>query len=109
MASDKTGEPHYSAWRVCVWPLVLSLRGARPHRRHVYRLRRKHPSDIEFVVRGINELNGEYRITVYSQDRLTCFDVEAESVGYLDDGGVALSVHSRSSCAPACGRVASRF
>jgi len=49
------------------------------------------PSDIEFVVRGINELNGEYRITVYSHDRLTCFDVEAEAVGYLDDGGVALS------------------
>jgi phenylacetate-CoA ligase len=49
------------------------------------------PSDIEFVVRGMEELNGEYRITVYSQDHLTRFDVEAESGGYLDDGGVALS------------------
>jgi len=49
------------------------------------------PSDIEFVVRSMNQLNGEYRITVYSHDRLTCFDVEAEALGYLDDGGVALS------------------
>lgn len=49
------------------------------------------PSDIEFVVRGIKELNGEYRITVYSEDHLTRFDVEVESAGYLDDGGVALA------------------
>jgi phenylacetate-CoA ligase len=49
------------------------------------------PSDIEFVVRGIEQLNGEYRITVYAEDHLTRFDVEAEAIGYLDDGGAALS------------------
>lgn len=51
------------------------------------------PSDIEFVVRSMKELNGEYRITVYTKDRLTRFDVEVESVGFFDDGGIAISEH----------------
>jgi len=51
------------------------------------------PGDIEYVVRGMKELNGEYRVTVYTQDRLTRFDVEAESVGYVDGAGVRLGEH----------------
>jgi len=51
------------------------------------------PGDIEYVVRGMKELNGEYRVTVYTQDRLTRFDVEAESVGYVDGAGVQLAEH----------------
>jgi phenylacetate-CoA ligase len=49
------------------------------------------PSDVEFVVRGIKGLNGEYRITVYQKDRLTRFDVEVEATGFHDDGGEALA------------------
>ena len=37
------------------------------------------PSDIEFVVRGVAGLTGEYRITVYTEDRLTKFDLEVEA------------------------------
>jgi phenylacetate-CoA ligase len=36
------------------------------------------PSDIETVVRGDARLTGEYRITVYEEERLTKFDVEVE-------------------------------
>jgi phenylacetate-CoA ligase len=36
------------------------------------------PSDIEFVIRSISGLTGEYRITVIEEDRLTKFDIEAE-------------------------------
>jgi phenylacetate-CoA ligase len=36
------------------------------------------PSDIEFVVRSINGLTGEYRIRIYTDDRLTKFDVDVE-------------------------------
>jgi phenylacetate-CoA ligase len=37
------------------------------------------PSDIETVVRGHASLTGEYRITVYEENRLLKFDVEAET------------------------------
>jgi len=36
------------------------------------------PSDIEYVVRGNSRLSGEYRITVYTKEHLTKFDVEVE-------------------------------
>ncbi len=36
------------------------------------------PSDIEFIVRGIQGLTGEYRIRIYTEDRLTKFDIEVE-------------------------------
>lgn len=37
------------------------------------------PSDIEAVVRDHASLTGEYRITVYEEERLTKFDVEVEA------------------------------
>ena len=37
------------------------------------------PSDIEYVVRGLPGLTGEYRITVYTENRLIRFDVEVET------------------------------
>ncbi|NTV03092.1 MAG: phenylacetate--CoA ligase [Chlorobiaceae bacterium] len=37
------------------------------------------PSDIEYVVRGMEGLTGEYRITVYEEKRLLRFDVEVEA------------------------------
>lgn len=36
------------------------------------------PSDIEFVVRKVDGLTGEYRIIVSEEDHLTRFDIEAE-------------------------------
>jgi len=36
------------------------------------------PSDVEVVVRGIEEVTGEYRITLHRVDRLTRFDLEVE-------------------------------
>jgi len=36
------------------------------------------PSDIEFIVRGVEGLTGEYRIRIYTEDRLTKFDIEVE-------------------------------
>jgi phenylacetate-CoA ligase len=36
-------------------------------------------SDIEYVVREITTLTGEYRITVYEEERLVKFDVEVET------------------------------
>jgi phenylacetate-CoA ligase len=36
------------------------------------------PSDIEFVVRGVAGLNGEYRITVLEENHLSKFDLEVE-------------------------------
>ncbi|WP_422445694.1 phenylacetate--CoA ligase family protein [Thermoanaerobacterium sp. DL9XJH110] len=36
------------------------------------------PGDIEYIVRGIKELTGEYRITVFTEDHMTKFIVEVE-------------------------------
>ncbi|NIN01302.1 MAG: hypothetical protein GTO24_25380 [candidate division Zixibacteria bacterium] len=36
------------------------------------------PSDIEKVVRGLDELTGEYQIVVYREKHLDKFDVEVE-------------------------------
>ena len=36
------------------------------------------PSDIEFVVRSMDDLNGEYRVVVYKEGPLTRFDIEVE-------------------------------
>jgi phenylacetate-CoA ligase len=36
------------------------------------------PSDIEFIVRAIPGLTGEYRIRIYTEERLTKFDIEVE-------------------------------
>jgi phenylacetate-CoA ligase len=36
------------------------------------------PSDIEYVVRTIEELSGEYRITIDEEEHLTKFDIEVE-------------------------------
>ncbi len=36
------------------------------------------PSDIEYVVRSMDELNGEYRVIVYEDQHLTKFDIEVE-------------------------------
>ncbi len=36
------------------------------------------PSDVEFVIRNVPGLSGEYRITVYEEDRLSRFDLEVE-------------------------------
>jgi phenylacetate-CoA ligase len=36
------------------------------------------PSDLEFVVRGVAGLNGEYRITVLEENHLSKFDLEVE-------------------------------
>lgn len=36
------------------------------------------PGDIEYIVRGIKELTGEYRITVFTEDYMTKFTVEVE-------------------------------
>ncbi|RMG87683.1 MAG: phenylacetate--CoA ligase family protein [Candidatus Dadabacteria bacterium] len=36
------------------------------------------PSDIEYVVRNIDGITGEYRIVVYTEEHLTRFDVEVE-------------------------------
>ena len=45
------------------------------------------PSDIEFVVRSITGLTGEYRITLYDENRLTRFGLEIESdPAYEADG-----------------------
>jgi len=41
------------------------------------------PSDIEYVVRGLTGLTGEYRITVYNEHRLLRFEVDVEAAeGY---------------------------
>jgi len=49
------------------------------------------PSDVEVVVRGIEEVTGEYRITLHRVDRLTRFDLEVEKRAgvALSDGAVA--------------------
>ena len=45
------------------------------------------PSDIEYVVRGLPGLTGEYRITVYTEHRLLRFDVDVETIeGYEAQG-----------------------
>jgi phenylacetate-CoA ligase len=45
------------------------------------------PSDIEYVVRGLPGLTGEYRITVYTEHRLLRFDVDVETIeGYEAEG-----------------------
>jgi phenylacetate-CoA ligase len=38
------------------------------------------PSDIEFIVRKDKELTGEYRITVFTEDHLTKFEIEVEKL-----------------------------
>lgn len=43
------------------------------------------PSDIEYVIRQIPGLSGEYRITVYESEHLAKFDLEIES----DEGALA--------------------
>ena len=40
------------------------------------------PSDIEFVIRNIPELSGEYRITAYTEKFSTKFSVEVERAIY---------------------------
>lgn len=49
------------------------------------------PSDVEVVVRGIEEVTGEYRITLHRVDRLTRFDLEVEKRAAVafSDGAVA--------------------
>lgn len=42
------------------------------------------PSDIEYVVRDIPALTGEYRIVVYEEEHLVRFDVEVEAVQKLE-------------------------
>jgi phenylacetate-CoA ligase len=49
------------------------------------------PSDIEYVVRGNSRLTGEYRITVYEEERLTRFDVEVEPSSGFEDYGDELA------------------
>jgi phenylacetate-CoA ligase len=49
------------------------------------------PSDVEFVVRGIPALTGEYRITVYEKDHLTRFDVEVEATADFAHEGESLA------------------
>lgn len=39
------------------------------------------PSDIEYFVRNVPGITGEYRITVYTENRLTRFDIEVERTG----------------------------
>lgn len=45
------------------------------------------PSDIEFVVREVPNLTGEYRIVVYTEDRLTRFDIEVEAENNAEQFG----------------------
>ncbi len=49
------------------------------------------PSDIEYVVRGVEGLTGEYRITVYTENRLVRFDVEVETADGYESCGDMLS------------------
>ncbi|MDR1396400.1 MAG: AMP-binding protein [Desulfarculales bacterium] len=51
-----------------------------------------YPSDIEYVVRALTEVTGEYRIRIYEQD-LTCkYEVTVENAGSKSDGEVAARV-----------------
>jgi phenylacetate-CoA ligase len=55
------------------------------------------PSDIEKVVRDMNELTGEYRIVVYREAHLDKFDIEVESrqgIG-ADEASLAEAVRGR--------------
>ncbi|MBS1154592.1 MAG: CoF synthetase [Proteobacteria bacterium] len=48
------------------------------------------PSDVEFVVRNVPGISGEYRITVYEKDHLARFDIEVEKEdAALDDTELA--------------------
>ena len=49
------------------------------------------PSDIEFVVRNVPNLTGEYRIVVYLEDRLTRFDIEVEAANDPENFGDQLA------------------
>ena len=52
------------------------------------------PSDVEYVVRGVPGLSGEYRITLYEADRLTRFDLEIERAsGYEEYDDADLIEH----------------
>ena len=55
------------------------------------------PSDIEYVVRNIEGLTGEYRIVVYTEQHLTKFDVEVEKERSCSkpDGELAREVSER--------------
>ncbi|MDR1379030.1 MAG: AMP-binding protein [Synergistaceae bacterium] len=51
-----------------------------------------YPSDIEYVIRGLTEVTGEYKIRVYEQD-LTCkFEVTVENASEKSDEEVAARV-----------------
>lgn len=49
------------------------------------------PSDIEYIVRNMNELTGEYRVTVLSEDYTTKFKVEVESENESEEDKRALA------------------
>lgn len=51
------------------------------------------PSDIEYIVRNIPELTGEYRIIVHSKDHITRFDLEVEQAGAVDVDSQELVQH----------------
>jgi phenylacetate-CoA ligase len=55
------------------------------------------PSDIEYIVRNIPELSGEYRIQVINEDYTTKFIVEAEIAADASVDEAALSDHVASS------------
>jgi phenylacetate-CoA ligase len=54
------------------------------------------PSDVEVVVRGIEEVTGEYRITLYTEQHLTRFELEVERRrgSALTDAAVADAVRA---------------
>ncbi len=54
------------------------------------------PSDIETVVRGHAGLTGEYRITVYEEERLLKFDVEVETAAGREHEAGALAKYVES-------------
>ncbi len=55
------------------------------------------PSDIEYVVRNMEAVTGEYRITVYTEQHLTRFDVEVEKApdAGLSDEEIAREISER--------------
>ncbi len=51
------------------------------------------PSDIEYVVRSMDALNGEYRIIAFTQDHLTRFAIEAERAAeHISDEETAAAI-----------------
>jgi phenylacetate-CoA ligase len=51
------------------------------------------PSDVEYVVRGNSILTGEYRMTVYEEERLVKFDIEVEAVSGHESKAEELAKH----------------